>query len=58
MTPSSTPVAVSGNLVFKQISSYTMNTCGVTTSGRAYCWGEGWSLCDHTRCCVLLGNNS
>ena len=34
---------MSGNLVFKQISSYTVNTCGVTTTGRAYCWGEGFS---------------
>ncbi|HEY6225026.1 MAG TPA: Ig-like domain-containing protein, partial [Gemmatimonadales bacterium] len=33
------PIAVSGGLVFASISAGWANTCGVTTSGVAYCWG-------------------
>ena len=42
---SMTPVAVSGGLTFDIISAATYHTCGVTTTGAAYCWGantEGW----------------
>src|SRR5439155_1275576 len=39
---SSTPVAVSGGLTFAAVSSSnSLNfTCGVTTAGAAYCWGD------------------
>ena len=36
-----TPVAVSGGLTFASLSAGNEYTCGVTTSGAAYCWGEG-----------------
>jgi alpha-tubulin suppressor-like RCC1 family protein len=35
----SSPVAVSGSLVFQAISAGGWHTCGVTTSGAGYCWG-------------------
>lgn len=42
---SSIPVPVSGGLAFKSISAgggaFVGHTCGVTTSGAAYCWGYG-----------------
>lgn len=37
---SSVPVAVTGGLRFTQISTAAFHTCGVTTDGAAYCWGE------------------
>jgi alpha-tubulin suppressor-like RCC1 family protein len=37
----STPTAVSGGLLFKQISAGEAHTCGVTTTNVAYCWGSG-----------------
>jgi alpha-tubulin suppressor-like RCC1 family protein len=40
-----TPVAVSGGLAFLSVSAATYHTCGITTTGAAYCWGdntEGW----------------
>jgi alpha-tubulin suppressor-like RCC1 family protein len=37
---SHTPVAVAGGLSFKQVSAGGLQTCGVTTSNQAYCWGE------------------
>jgi alpha-tubulin suppressor-like RCC1 family protein len=39
---SSTPVAVSGGLTFASVSSSSSFnfTCGVTTAGAAYCWGD------------------
>lgn len=44
MTPHlSAPVAVSGGLVFNQISA-GRGTCGVTTSGAGYCWGNAATL--------------
>jgi alpha-tubulin suppressor-like RCC1 family protein len=46
---SSTPVAVSGGLTFAQISAGFIHSCGVTTDGKAWCWGNGGGL---------LGNNS
>ena len=35
------PVRVEGGLAFSQISAGNNFTCGVTTVGTAYCWGEG-----------------
>jgi alpha-tubulin suppressor-like RCC1 family protein len=40
-TSSRTPVLVSPNLKFIQISAGNRHTCGVTASGQAYCWGDG-----------------
>lgn len=37
---SSIPVAVAGGRTFASISVGNRHTCGVTTSGVAYCWGE------------------
>jgi alpha-tubulin suppressor-like RCC1 family protein len=43
-TSSTTPVHVSGGLTFKSVSAQgneiVDHTCGVTTSGAAYCWGD------------------
>ena len=38
-TPRSSPVLVTGGLSFVAVSAGTDHTCGVTTSGAAYCWG-------------------
>src|SRR5207249_9909877 len=40
-TNSATPVAVIGGLTFSAVGAGTAynHTCGVTTSGAAYCWG-------------------
>jgi len=38
---SKVPVAVSGGLTFSKISAGYSHTCGITTSGTAYCWGYG-----------------
>jgi alpha-tubulin suppressor-like RCC1 family protein len=40
MTSSSVPVAVSGGLRFASIDAGVSHTCGVTSSGTAYCWGR------------------
>jgi hypothetical protein len=37
---SNVPVAVAGNLSFAQISAGADHSCGVTTDGRAFCWGH------------------
>jgi alpha-tubulin suppressor-like RCC1 family protein len=41
---STTPVAVSGGLVFASVSAGRFHTCGVTTNGTAYCWGNNRSF--------------
>ena len=33
------PVAVTGTLRFREVSTGVYHTCGVTTDNRAYCWG-------------------
>ena len=38
-TSSSSPVKVAGGLTFVAISAGVDHTCGITTSGDAYCWG-------------------
>jgi alpha-tubulin suppressor-like RCC1 family protein len=35
-----TPVAVAGGRQFRQVSSGTAHTCGVTMSNEAFCWGS------------------
>jgi len=40
LADSFTPAAVSGGLVFHTLSSGVAHTCGLTTSGAAYCWGK------------------
>jgi alpha-tubulin suppressor-like RCC1 family protein len=37
--PELSPVAVMGTLRFKGVSVGMYHSCGVTTTGRAYCWG-------------------
>lgn len=37
--PSPVPVAVSGGLTFRSVSTGTHHTCGQTMNGAAYCWG-------------------
>ena len=37
---SAKPVAVAGGLKFSQVSSGIRFTCGLTTTGAAYCWGD------------------
>jgi alpha-tubulin suppressor-like RCC1 family protein len=38
---SATPVPVAGGLTFASVSAGYASTCGVTTDGTAYCWGNG-----------------
>jgi alpha-tubulin suppressor-like RCC1 family protein len=35
-----TPVAVAGGLTFARLSASESHTCGITTAGHAYCWGD------------------
>jgi alpha-tubulin suppressor-like RCC1 family protein len=40
---SNVPVKIPGDLRFTQISSFGRHTCGITSAGKAYCWGyNGW----------------
>jgi alpha-tubulin suppressor-like RCC1 family protein len=39
-TNRSSPTLVSGSLLFQSISAGEITTCGVTTTGVAYCWGD------------------
>lgn len=39
---STVPVAVSGGLTFQSVSAGREHSCGVTTTGTAYCWGAGY----------------
>lgn len=40
-TTSSTPVAVTGGLTFSAVTAGSLaHTCGLTSAGAAYCWGE------------------
>jgi hypothetical protein len=39
-TRSTVSVAVAGNLRFKSIAASMNTTCAITSSGKAYCWGE------------------
>ncbi len=39
-TPQSVPDSVHGGIRFRQVSAGTNHTCGVTSSGEAYCWGQ------------------
>ena len=38
-SPHTTPVAVTGGLTFKTVSTGGNRTCGLTTDGAVYCWG-------------------
>jgi alpha-tubulin suppressor-like RCC1 family protein len=33
------PLAVAGGLAWASVAAGTLHTCGIATSGRAYCWG-------------------
>jgi hypothetical protein len=46
-----TPTRVVGGLSFVQLSTSGSHTCGITTDGKAYCWGQNWvgELGDGTR---------
>jgi alpha-tubulin suppressor-like RCC1 family protein len=35
------PMLVAGERAFRQVDAATAHTCGVTTGGRAFCWGYG-----------------
>src|SRR5438128_713516 len=39
-TDNSVPVLVSGGLSFAALSAGAFHTCGLTTGGAAYCWGD------------------
>ncbi len=41
---STVPVAVAGGLSFARISSGLRHTCGLTTSGAVFCWGQNADL--------------
>jgi alpha-tubulin suppressor-like RCC1 family protein len=35
-----TPVAVAGELAFASLKAGELSTCGVTSDGAAWCWGD------------------
>jgi alpha-tubulin suppressor-like RCC1 family protein len=39
-SPSLTPIALVGGLYFQQVRTGQVHACGVTTTNRAYCWGN------------------
>jgi alpha-tubulin suppressor-like RCC1 family protein len=39
----STPVAVAGGLTFATLTAGGEHTCGLTSGGAAYCWGNNFS---------------
>ena len=39
-TPHNVPTAVAGGFIFASVSAGYNHTCGVTTAGAAYCWGN------------------
>jgi alpha-tubulin suppressor-like RCC1 family protein len=41
---SASPVAVSGGLTFSKLSAGSRHTCGITTAGAIYCWGNNQDL--------------
>jgi alpha-tubulin suppressor-like RCC1 family protein len=43
MTPVLIPTAVAGNHRFRQLDGGGFHTCGVTTDGRTFCWGDNLS---------------
>jgi alpha-tubulin suppressor-like RCC1 family protein len=45
---SATPLTVQGGLSFATVSGGYYHTCGVTTSGQAYCWGANNAHGDNT----------
>jgi alpha-tubulin suppressor-like RCC1 family protein len=38
------PTPVAGNLRFRMLSAGWFDTCGVTTTDQAFCWGQGFGL--------------
>jgi len=42
ITQRTAPVAVAGGLTFAELTAFGDHTCGVTTSGAAYCWGRNF----------------
>jgi len=40
---SAMPVAVTGGLTFASVTAGETHTCGITTTGVAYCWGDNWT---------------
>ena len=53
--PQLTPVAVVGQLQFRQVSAGGSHTCGVTTDNRAFCWGRGGLVGDSSNAFSLTG---
>ena len=43
LTISNVPVAVTGGHTFQSVSAGLVYSCGVTTAGAAYCWGDNFS---------------